>query len=145
MFIVICCLYLLFVVCCLLFIVCCLLLVVCCVLEFTFMKNYTMLATRRVGYLFPSRPTVGGCGRRGHVRPPPANAQLRGPARRFLRLFQSYPLRSRPWRAWRRADAAGMEIAWRLELSSFASMAATSCLWVMRYVRVGDGRCRQVL
>ena len=59
-------------------------------------KTYTMLATRRVGFLFFSRPTVWGEVGEGNFALPPAHAQLHGPARAFRCLSQSYPMRSRP-------------------------------------------------
>ena len=71
-------------------------------------KLTRLLATRRVGFLISSRPTAGVEVGEGNFALPPALAQLHGPARAFLRLFQSYPPRSRPWSAWQRAEAAEM-------------------------------------
>ena len=51
-------------------------------------KTYTMLATRRVGFLFFfSRPTVWGEVGEGNFALPPTHAQLHGPARAFPLSF----------------------------------------------------------
>ena len=49
-------------------------------------KTYTMLATRRVGFLFFSRPTIWGEVGEGNFALPPTHAQLHGPARAIFDL-----------------------------------------------------------
>ena len=107
-------------------------------------KTYTMLATRRVGSLFFSRPTVWGEVGEGNFALPPAHAQLHGPARAFLRLFHTYPLRSRPQTAWRRADAADDGNCSAPGAKQFR-IGGSLLPRLMRYLRVGDGCRRQIV